>query len=57
MSLDKVKIGLERRNAEAEVFTALVQHMMHDTPKGSIKTFTLGDKQYELTLKPKEPTQ
>ena len=46
--------ALERIEAEADVMAVLVQQMMDDAPNGSVKTFTLGDKQYELRLKPVE---
>lgn len=45
-------LALEKREAERDVMAVLVQHMMHDSPKGSVKRFTLGDQRYELTLTP-----
>lgn len=45
-------VALEKREAEADVMTVLISHMMHDAPKGSVKTVTLGDKKYKIRVEP-----
>lgn len=45
-------LALEKRDAEADVFSVLIDHMMHDAPNGSIKVVTLGSKQYEIRVAP-----
>ena len=44
--------ALDKREAEADVMAVLVDHMMHDAPKGSEKVITLGDKQYTIRVTP-----
>lgn len=45
-------LALEKRDAEADVFSVLVDHMMHDAPKGSIKVIELNGRQYEVRVVP-----
>lgn len=45
-------LALDKREAEADVMAVLVEHMMHDAPKGSEKVITLGDKQYTIRVTP-----
>lgn len=45
-------LALEKRDAEADVFSVLVDHMMHGAPKGSIKVVELDGKQYEIRVAP-----
>ena len=44
--------ALDKREAEADVMAVVVEHMMHDAPKGSEKVITLGDKQYTIRVTP-----
>jgi hypothetical protein len=44
-------VALEKREAEKDVMAVLVQYLTEDAPKGSTLNFTLGNHQYELTLK------
>ena len=46
------RVALERREAEAEVVSVLVQHMMHDAPKGSKKDVCINGEWYEVQVKP-----
>lgn len=43
---------LDKREAEADVVTAFVQHMMHDAPRGSRKIVRVHGQQYELKCSP-----
>jgi hypothetical protein len=45
-------LALDKRDAEADVMSVLVQHMMHDAPKGSEKVIALGDKKYTVRVTP-----
>jgi len=45
-------LALDKREAEADVMSVLVAHMMHNAPKGSQKVITLGDKQYTVRVTP-----
>jgi len=45
-------LALDRRNAEADVMSVLVTHMMHDAPNGSVKVISLGDKTYTIKVAP-----
>ena len=47
-----VGLALDKRDAEADVMAVLVEHMMHNAPKGSRKTITFGDKKYQITVEP-----
>ena len=47
-----VEMALDKREAEADVMSVLVAHMMHDAPKGSEKVITLGDKKYTVRVTP-----
>lgn len=47
-----VGLALDKREAEADVMSVLVVHMMHDAPKGSEKVITLGDKKYTIRVTP-----
>ena len=51
----KSGVALDKRNAEADVMSVLVQHMMHEAPRGSVKTIALGGQQYEVSVKPIAP--
>jgi len=46
------ELALDKRPAERDVFTALIRHMMHESPKGSERTVTIGDKQYLIRVTP-----
>ena len=48
-------LALEKREAEADVFSVLIAHMMHDAPRGSEKVITLGDKNYTVRVTPNPP--
>ncbi len=48
----KPGLALDKREAEADVMSVLVQHMMHDAPKGSEKTIRFGDKTYKVKVTP-----
>lgn len=43
--------ALEKREAEPEVIAAVIEHMMHDTEKGSKKKVRLGPYLYEIQVK------
>lgn len=43
-------LALDKRKAEADVMSVLVEHMMHDAPKGSEKIITIGNKQYLIKV-------
>jgi len=45
-------LALDKREAESDVMSVLIAHMMHDAPKGSEKVITLGDKQYTVRVTP-----
>lgn len=45
-------LALDKREAEADVMAVLVEHMMHDAPRGSEKVVTLGDRQYTIRVTP-----
>lgn len=45
-------LALDKRPAEADVMAVLVDHMMHQAPKGSEKVITLGAKKYKIRLTP-----
>ena len=45
-------ISLDKRKAEADVMSVLVQHMMHEAPRGSEKRITLGDQKYLVRVTP-----
>jgi hypothetical protein len=47
-----VELALDKREAEADVMSVLVAHMMHNAPKGSTKVITLGNKQYTIKVTP-----
>ena len=47
-----VALALDKREAEADVMSVLVAHMMHDAPSGSEKVITLGDKKYTVRVTP-----
>jgi hypothetical protein len=46
------RLALDKREAEADVMSVLVAHMMHDAPNGSEKVITLGDKKYTIRVTP-----
>jgi hypothetical protein len=43
---------LAKREAEADVISAVITKLMHNAPKGSSLKVTLGDTEYELSVKP-----
>lgn len=43
-------LALDKREAEADVMSVLVAHMIHDAPKGSEKIVTIGNKQYLIKV-------
>ena len=45
-------LALEKREAEFDVLQVITTKMMDDAPNGSILKYQIGDKSYELTLKP-----
>jgi len=45
-------LALDKREAEADVMAVLVQHMMHDAPKGAEKTIEFGTKKYVIRVTP-----
>jgi hypothetical protein len=45
-------LALDKRDAEADVMSVLVAHMMHGAPKGSEKVITLGEQQYTIRVTP-----
>ena len=47
-------VSLEQRDCEADLFVALVQYMMHEAPKGSVKTVFIDGAEYEIKVVPKE---
>ena len=47
-----VGLALDKREAEADVFSVLIAHMMHDAPKGSSKVIRLGDKRFKIVVTP-----
>ena len=47
-------LALDKREAEADVISVLVQHMMYGAPKGSEKTVQFGDKKYKIRVTPEK---
>lgn len=47
-------IALEKKDCEAMLFAALVEHMMFNARKGSHKVVSFGEKQYKITVIPLE---
>ena len=45
-------VALDRRPFEAEVMAAVVENMMRDSPKGSLKEVGFGDKRFEISVRP-----
>ena len=45
-------LALEKREAEADVMSVLVEHMMHGAPKGSEKIVSFGRKKYKIKVTP-----
>lgn len=50
----KKHIALDKREAEPEIITAFVDHMMHDSRDGAIKEVQIGDTWYEVSARPLE---
>lgn len=46
-------LALDKREAEADLMTALVDHMMYNAPKGSEKDVTINGKSYTVRVTPK----
>lgn len=44
--------ALDKREADADVISAVITKMMHNSPDGSTLRITLGDSLYDLTVKP-----
>lgn len=45
-------LALDKREAEGDVMSVLIAHMMHNAPKGSEKIITLGAEQYMIRVTP-----
>ena len=45
-------LALEKREAESDVFCVLVEYMMYNSPKGSIKKVTIDGKPYTVKVTP-----
>ena len=45
-------LALDKRNAEEDVFSVLIAHMMHEAPNGSEKNIRLGDQHYLVRVTP-----
>lgn len=45
-------LALEKREAEADVMSVLVSHMMYNAPKGSEKRIKLGNQTYVVRVTP-----
>lgn len=45
-------LALDKREAEADVMAVLVEHMMHNAPKGSQKRIKFGDQEYIVRVTP-----
>jgi hypothetical protein len=45
-------LALEKREAEADVMSVVVEHMMNEAPNGAEKKIRLGDKKYILRVTP-----
>ena len=46
---------LDKREAEADVISAVITKLTHEAPMGSSLRVTLGDMDYELSVKPIDP--
>ena len=46
------RVALERRDAEAQVVSAVVEWVMHDAPKGATVRLTIDGRQYDMTVVP-----
>lgn len=51
------RTALESREAEADVMGALVEHMMHEAPKGSEKVVSFGSQRYRIRVTPEAGEQ
>ena len=49
--VDKKNV-LDKREAEADVFSAIINRLMYGAPKGSTMKVTLGEDIYEISVKP-----
>ena len=47
-----VGLALEKREAEADVFCVLIEHMMFKAKNGAAKTVSVGDKKYQIIVRP-----
>lgn len=47
-------LALDKRNAEQDVMTTIIQYMMANAPKGSQQDVRIGDNWYTVTVKPIE---
>ena len=45
-------LALDKREAESDAITVVIQHMMHDAPKGSSKKVRIDGQWYSLTVQP-----
>jgi len=45
-------VALDKRDAESDVMSVLVQYMMYNAPEGSEKTIYIGDKKYNVMVTP-----
>lgn len=48
------RVALDKRDAEADVYAVLVEHMMHNAPKGSVRVVALGGKKYTIKVTPND---
>ncbi|MFW6046547.1 MAG: hypothetical protein ACOCP4_02010 [Candidatus Woesearchaeota archaeon] len=46
------RLALDKREAEADVISVLIEHMMNGAPKGAEKTVSFGDKKYKIRVEP-----
>jgi hypothetical protein len=47
-------LALDKREAKVDVLAAIIQYMMHNSPKGAEQIVTLGDKKYCIKVTPVE---
>lgn len=46
------RVALDKREAEADVMAVLVEHMMHNAPRGSSKVVSFGAQKYLIKVTP-----
>lgn len=47
-------VALDKREAQADVMTAVVQYMTHDAPQGASQDVKVGEHWYTITVTPKQ---